>query len=86
MESSNGKRFFVESFDEKAHMECNNQSVRTRASLSYFMIANGSDEGKLYVCKGWHHFEMYFPKKKENGRYFENGCKVSVSPHRICGP
>lgn len=64
MDFRNGVRFLVTGADCKTQMRHNYFPVTTGPSPGYFLIANGNEEGKLYVCKGLHHFVMYPPKGK----------------------
>lgn len=38
--------------------------VRVSTFAGYFMLANGNEEGKLYVCKASRHFVIYHPEDK----------------------
>lgn len=59
-----GGRFLITGADCKAQLGHNDMIVRRGASPGYFFIANGPEEGKLYVCKGSHHFVFYPPTEK----------------------
>lgn len=62
MDYSDGRRLSLYQWYISAQTCHNNFSIRKNASPEYFVLVGGYDEGRLYVCKRFHHF-IFYPRE-----------------------